>query len=470
MKNKTKTAKKLLALVLSLVMVISTLPAMAVTAVSQTVSVTGSFTVSTDGSRGNGKLEITSDGSSGNTSFAVIGFNDVSALADATAVNLKFYSYSCSARNGSTVNVYPATANLDYIQNKLTGANVQVTDSTIMGSTFTSNAAASSIMSYFGLTDLCGSFAQPTVTSTSGTNNISIDVTSAVRNAASAGTGVYFVLLIPTAMSGGSSWSDVYISGSSAVLEGTLPDTAADTASLETAIRNYEAKIAEGKYYTNLAQAFSAYNNAKRYYDAVNYGGYVGDLASYYASELQTQVNNMTVETEFIDYCSNVTVTANRTTGQTVPGSNNLIYFPWALDYQAAYTDQNNWGGYKADTVVFKYSLPNFIVGIDGDEVARVPYQVYFFKDSWSPYVEAVKINHDNSTMTKFALTDWKVGSATISTSDSAINSFGTWGYESPSTSKTFAGNSTNYGTSAMWQDSTAYVINQASAYIESVN
>ncbi|MGN1347933.1 MAG: hypothetical protein ACI4VI_03210, partial [Acutalibacteraceae bacterium] len=466
MKNKTKTAKKLLAIVLSLVMVISTLPAMAVTAVSQTVSVSGSFTVSTTGSRGNGKLEITSDGSSGNTSFAVIGFNDVSTLADATAVNLKFYSYSCSDRNGSTVNVYPATANLDYIQSNLTGANVQITDSgSIMGSTFTSNAAASSIMSYFGLTDLCGSFAQPTVTATSGTNNITIDVTSAVRNAASAGTGAYFVLLIPTAMSGGSSWSDVYISGSSAVLEGTLPDTAADTVSLETAIRNYEAKIAEGKYYTNLAQAFSAYNNAKRYYDAVNYGGYIGDSASYYASELQTQVNNMTVETEFIDYCSNVTVTANRTTGQTVPGTNNLIYFPWALDYKAAYTDQNNWGGYTCDTVVFKYSLPNFIVGIDGDEVARVPYHLYFFKTGYTPYVESVMVVDQS----EFTITEWKVGSATASTS-SVTSSFGTWGYESPSTSKTFAGNSGSTGTSSSWQDSTAYVINQASAYIESVN
>ncbi|MGN0467926.1 MAG: hypothetical protein ACI4GY_04280, partial [Acutalibacteraceae bacterium] len=305
--------KKLLSLVLSLLMIITAVPMVAVNAVSQTAAVSGSFTVSTSGSRGNGKLEITSDGSSGNTSFAVVKFNDVSTLTDATSVKLKFYSYSCSARNGSTVEVYPATANLDYINNAATGAHVQVTDSAnaIMGTTFTGTSAATSIKNYFGLTSLCGSFAQPTVTATSGTSNVSIDVTSAVKSAASAGTSVSFVMLIPSAMSGGSTWSDVYVDGTSVILEGAMPDTPADGVSLETAINSYEARMADGKYYTNVALAFSTYNNAKRYYDAMKYGGYVGDSAAFYASELQTQLNNMTVDTDFIDYCNNVTITAN---------------------------------------------------------------------------------------------------------------------------------------------------------------
>lgn len=246
---------------------------------------------------------------------------------------------------------------------------------------------------------------------------------------------------------------------------------AEDLSTLATAINNYETKIAQGgsTYWTGLTNAFVAYNNAKRYYDAVKYGGYSGSNAATYASALNTAVSNMGTETEFVDYCS-TTVYANRSTGATVSGLSNLIYYgaESTTDFKYAYTDLGSPDALATDGMNFRYHLPNFVLGLDGTETAKAPFQLYYFRSSGSPYFQRITCLNDQFTMSEF-----KISTSTMHTGNSTLNQFGNWAYDSAASSRYFAGN-VGQGTvgdyNSCWVNNSNYYINQASAYISTSN
>ena len=246
-----------------------------------------------------------------------------------------------------------------------------------------------------------------------------------------------------------------------------VTSSAAAIDDLASAISAYESKVSAGKFYDNLAAAFEAYNNAKRYYDAVTYGGVDGSSAQTYADALNYAVNNMNETTQFKDFSNSVKVKESPggsyiNNGNTI---SNLLYYPTDLGFATA---NSLWGGgcevYNGGgRVVFKVALPNFVLGIDGNNDAKVPVQLYFFRAAKTPTVEIVRCDNSDT----FSFGNWNVGSNTASTSDStAYNALGTW-YGDTTTDYHIQGyNNGGTNTYSFTYGGGTYVINQASTYL----
>ncbi|MGN0447290.1 MAG: hypothetical protein ACI4GC_01940, partial [Acutalibacteraceae bacterium] len=483
MKNKTKTAKKLLALVLSLLMIVTAVPLTVIPVSAATKTVNRSyvdFGVVRGGSsaRLSGTtFNIVNDGEADNTSAGIIKF-DISGFDRVTDVKLNAVAEACLGDERDTGYYYSYNVDSAY----LGGASHQVSGSyggwyvgrntLLTALNITVDSANASNSNGKPVTNLIGEIGG------TDTSQHQFDITDAVNTALSNGNDYIYIVIAKTeAGSTGSDggWTDTNVNAASQTITitgETPPDTSADITSLANAINIYEARIRDfgaTTYYTNLAAAFEAYNNAKRYYDAVTYGGYVGDSASTYATALNDAVNAMGVEGEFMNYCS-TTVYANSLKSETVSGATNLIYYGAdpSVGFDRAWAANGN--GYNWAKLYFRFDIPNFVLGLDGTTTAKAPIQIYYFNSGFDATQYFTKISE---TTGKFIIPQFTISNTAFSTGigTTALNQSGNWALNNPASGKYFAGNEGNVGANGTtYVNTTSYMVHQASSYLTTNN
>ncbi|MBQ7294801.1 MAG: InlB B-repeat-containing protein [Clostridia bacterium] len=179
-------------------------------------------------------------------------------------------------------------------------------------------------------------------------------------------------------------------------------------------------------YWGNLAELSTAYNNAKRYYDAVTYGGYVGSSASTYVSALETAFNNSAVnaETTFVKF---IDTTVTEKNGTSVPNAyaNNVIYHPYDFEYDTGIRTVSR------DNQTMVWNMQNIVVGIVSGETSTVPFQVFYYPNANNTNLEGFRfLNTDRFT----PASTWTLG-GTTPTSSSSYEGFGQWIYDGTGTS-----------------------------------
>ncbi len=410
MKKFKRIGKKTLSVILTLLMVMSVMQ-VGFFGASAAVSVgaTKTFTLSPNGNRGNDstetswhRLALTGESSADGTSIAIVNF-DSAAVASAAAADeivLEFYSYSCRDRlitkSGADISaeVYYATKNEDFINAQPNEYNKSVADSgnTILGTNYSDTGIQTSAKNYFGLSESTkiAAYPQPTIDGQSnsslrqGTANYSYDVTDIVKERAAAGQGLSIVMMLNKSFncSGTLGWSDIYYYSDSFAL---AEYTGEDLTALQNAINTYETAVTDGKFYYNVRAAYTAYSNAKRYYDAVKYGGFRGNSAETYANALNTAVNTMksNYNTSFIDWCSNANVISQDGTAVNSSYTKNLIWYPWDFSWNLT-TESALW---TVQDTIFYWTMPNIIVGVTDDSDTTFPLHSFFWTATGSRYV-----------------------------------------------------------------------------------
>ncbi|MBQ6874245.1 MAG: hypothetical protein IJO24_08145, partial [Clostridia bacterium] len=405
---KNKTFKKSISVFLSVLMILSCwvwtpLEHNHASAATTEVKVTTSFTLSPQGNRGATdwtRLALTGESSAGGTSVVLFRFtnDDLKQLAELDTVNLQFYAYSCNNRLshnnvGVTVmaDVYYITQNGSLVSAQGTNKNANVTDTgnAALGTNYTETYMQNHAKSYFGLSDstLVGSFEQPAINGQdneslrTGDVNCSYPVTDIVKQKADAGEDLSFIVMLRQgySCSGDRGWSDVYINSDSIALSGY---NAVDE--LKNRIEAYEEYFSNGIFYTNLQNNYKAYNDAKRYYDAVTYGGVQFDaaIAQNYISAIDTAIANTGFNETYIDYL-NANITSRDGSSVSAAYRKNVIWYPWDFSWDIT---TNNARPEIQDTF-FYFTMPNTIVGITNDSETTFPLHSFFWTTTDSRYV-----------------------------------------------------------------------------------
>lgn len=448
--TKNRTFKKSLSVFLSVLMLMTcwvwVAPEKAEAATS--VGVTTSFTLSPNDNRGATdwtRLALTGEGAAAGTSIIVFNFSNASikTMAEYSEIKLKFYAYSCPLRIGTAeADVYYVTNNQSYVDGKSgTSQNVGDTGNAILGTTFTGTAAQEQAKSYFGLSDSTklGTFNQPAIdgqnntSNQTGSPNFSFDVTSIVKSKAETSENLSFVVMLQSAYSCSSSigWSDIYINSDTIKL--SEYNAVEEAASLKTAIDTFEAKFSSVKFYKNVASAYEAYNNAKRYYDAVVYGdvAYNASTAQNYIDALSSAFS--TYNDTYIDYL-NQTFYSRNSTAINQAYTRNLIWNGYDFSWDITTDDKKNtmW-----EMRVY-WALPNTIIGITDDKNTTFPVTTFFFSSVANHLYVRYLIagsGKDGQVSDTSVLSPavWKVSNSTHTTSNWAAGSegWGDWAYDS---------------------------------------
>ncbi|MBQ4267846.1 MAG: FIVAR domain-containing protein, partial [Clostridia bacterium] len=407
--------KKALSVFLSVLMIMSCWVWVAPTeaeAATTEVGVTTSFTLSPQGNRGTAdwtRLALTGESSEGGTSVVLFRFtnSDLNTLANNPKVELQFYAYSCTDRlthkGGTPVNadVYYITSNGSFVSNQGTSKSANVTDTgNILGTNFSGSAPQNSAKNYFGLSDATkvGTFEQPAIngqgyeTLRSGEANCKYDVTNIVKQKATAGEDLSFIVMLQTgySCSGTVGWSDIYINSDTVKLAGITADYQISSINeLKTEIEYFESCVENnGAFYTNMNNNYRAYNDAKRYYDAVVYGGVPFDasLASWYYSELHNQMYNHTgLNSTYVNYL-NANITSRDGSAVSAAYRKNVIWYPWDFAWDITSNDARP----EVQDTYFYFTMPNTIVGITSDSETTFPLHSFFWTTTGSRFVRYV--------------------------------------------------------------------------------
>ena len=471
-------------------------------AAATTVNVTTSFTLSPNGNRGATdwtRLALTGESNAGGTSVVFFRFTnaDLKQMSDLDSVNLQFYAYSCNNRLshnnvGVTVNadIYYITQNSSFVSNQGTNKSTNVADTgnSVLGTDYTYSNAQNSAKSYFGLSDttLVGSFEQPAINGQdnaslrTGDANYSYPVTDIVKEKAASDEDLCFIVMLRQgySCSGDRGWSDIYIDSDTISLSGynALEE-------LKSKIEAYEGYFSNGIFYTNLQNNYKAYNDAKRYYDAVTYGGVQFDaaVAQGYMNAIDTAIANTGRNDTYVDYL-NTNITSRDGSAVSAAYRKNVIWYPWDFSWDIT----NNNARPEIQDTYFYFTMPNTIVGITSDSETTFPLHSFFWTSTSSRYVRYVIAgsgtissgvvgSSDFSTMAP-----WKISNDSNRHTTSGLNpgtdGFGGWVFESnyrtDVTLDNFEDNSSNfsYSQSQVYQISSYAQINKSSIGVNASN
>lgn len=213
MKAKKRISKKLLSLLLSLLMVVTTIPLVVIPA---TAATTGTLNPSSwqavcgtsNSARADGtRVVVTSDGEAGNSSVGLIKF-PISGVPDGVTnatLNVQATNHGGSLAN-STVQVH----SVDPSKFNASVTSGVVANSSAFGNTYNSNTMATNVYSYFG----CSSSTSLGTITQSNPRTYNFDITSAMNAAKSAGQNELCLLfMMPQCYNdnNGNTWSDVNI-------------------------------------------------------------------------------------------------------------------------------------------------------------------------------------------------------------------------------------------------------------------
>ncbi|MBE6773758.1 MAG: hypothetical protein E7544_05990 [Ruminococcaceae bacterium] len=476
---KNNLFKKSMAVFLSVLMILSCWVWVAPTeaeAAATTANVTTSFTLSPNGTRGATdwtRLALTGESNAGGTSVVLFRFTnaDLKTLAELDEINLQLYAYSCNNRLshnnvGVTVNadIYYISQNASFVSGQGTNknANVADTDNAVLGTDYTYENAQNQAKTYFGLSDanLVGSFEQPAINGQdnaslrTGDANCFYTVTDIVKEKAASDEDLSFIVMLRQgySCSGTRGWSDIYIDSDTIALSGyNVLDE------LKSRIEAYEGYFSNGTFYTNLQNNYKAYNDAKRYYDAVKYGGVQFDaaIAQQYISAIDTAIANTGTNDTYVDYL-NANITSRD--GSTVSAAyrKNVIWYPWDFSWDIT----SNSARPTIQDTYFYFTMPNTIVGITNDSETTFPLHSFFWTTTGSRYVRYVIAgsgtissgvvgSSDFATMAPWKISNWDNGHPTEGL-DPGADGFGGWVFErnylTDVTLDYFEDNSNNYG------------------------
>jgi len=502
---KNKTFKKSISVFLSVLMILSCwvwtpLEHNHVSAATTEVKVTTSFTLSPNGNRGATdwtRLALTGESSAGGTSVVLFRFtnDDLKQFAELDTVNLQFYAYSCNNRLshnnvGVTVmaDVYYITQNGSLVSAQGTNKNANVTDTgnAALGTNYTETYMQNHAKSYFGLSDstLVGSFEQPAINGQdneslrTGDVNCSYPVTDIVKEKADAGEDISFIVMLRQgySCSGTRGWSDVYINSDSIALSGY---NAVDE--LKNRIEAYEEYFSNGIFYTNLQNNYKAYNDAKRYYDAVTYGGVQFDaaIAQNYISAIDTAIANTGFNETYINYL-NASISSRDGSSVSAEYRKNVIWYPWDFSWDITTNNARP----EIQNTFFYFTMPNTIVGITNDSETTFPLHSFFWTTTDSRYVRYVIAGSGTASSGVVGSSDfatmapWKISDNNNIHSTSGLNpgadGFGGWvfekNYRTDVTLDNHEDNSSNFGYSQdlVYQISSYAQINKNSIGVNS--
>ncbi|MBQ7117654.1 MAG: hypothetical protein IJN88_05530, partial [Clostridia bacterium] len=507
---KNKTFKKSLSVIMAVLMLMSSwvfFPGMVIfeAEAAETVGVTTSFTLSPNGNRGIPaddpswiRLALTGESSAAGTSVVLFRFSneELQRLADKDEVNLQFYAYSCNNRLshnnvGVTVNadIYYIAQNADFVNNQGTSANVTDTGNSVLGTDYTYENAQNSAKSYFGLSDanFVGSFEQPTINGQgdaslrTGDANYMYPVTDIVKEKAAAGEDLSFIVMLRQgySCSGDRGWSDIYIdSDSIALSDGNIM-----LDQLKSMIEAYEGYFEDGTFYTNLQNNYKAYNDAKRYYDAVKYGGveFYTATAQSYMSAIDTAIANTGDNPTYVDYL-NANITSRDGSSVSAAYRKNVIWYPWDFSWDIT----SNSARPTIQDTYFYFTMPNTIVGITDDSETTFPLHSFFWTATGSRYVRYVIAgsgtissgvvgSSDFSTMAPWKISD-DSNRHTTSGLAPGTDGFGGWvfekNYRTDVSLKNAESNSDNfsYGQKYVYQISSYAQINKSTIGVDALN
>ncbi len=503
---KNKTFKKSLSVIMAVLMLMTSWVFFPgehnhVSAANEEVSVTTSFTLSPNGNRGSTdwtRLALTGESAAAGTSVILFRFSnaDLQKLAEKDVVNLKFYAYSCNNRlthtSGTAVNadIYYIIQNGTFVSSQGINKSTNVTDTgnAVLGTNYSGTNMQNSAKSYFGLSDatFVGSFEQPAINGQdntalrTGDANYMYPVTDIVKEKAAVGEDLSFIVMLRQGYtcSGSAGWSDIYINSDTIALSGY--DMLEE---LKSKIEAYEGYFANGTFYTNLVNNYKAYNDAKRYYDAVKYGGVQFDVATAqgYMAAIDTAIANTGYNDTYVDYL-NANITSRDGSTVSADYRKNVIWYPWDFSWNIT---SNNARPTIQDTY-FYYTMPNTIVGITNDSETTFPLHTFFWTTTGSRYVRYVIAgsgtissgvvgSSDFSTKAPWKISNWDNGHDTGGLEPGA-DGFGGWVFEknylTDVTLDYYEDNSSNYGYSQdhVYQISSYAQINKSSIGVNASN
>lgn len=438
------------------------------------------------GARGDSsKIVICSDGEAGNTTVGHIRFN-ISSFPDFllnSVLTVNSGNHGGTQVSNCRVDIYPLSVN----QCQATSGTYLVNNiANVYGGNYNSATGVTNALNYYGLTtaNKLGTIYQ------SQTGSHTFDVTSAVNAAKAAGqTEVCFLFIMPEIFNdgNGNSWSDTHINVSGTTLAytaGTLTQISSID-QLKSEIEYYESCVENnGAFYTNMYNNYRAYNDAKRYYDAVVYGGveFNADLASRYYSVLHEQMySNTGANSSYVNYLNaNITSRDGSTVSQEY--RKNVIWYPWDFSWDIT---SNNARPVIQDTY-FYFTMPNTIVGITSDSETTFPLHSFFWTTTGSRYVRYVIAGSGTISSGVVGSSDfstvapWKISDNSNIHTTSGLNpgtdGFGGWvferNYRTDIALDNFEDNSNNFGYSQdlVYQISSYAQINKSSIGVNASN
>ncbi|MBQ8503933.1 MAG: InlB B-repeat-containing protein, partial [Clostridia bacterium] len=209
---------------------------------------------------------------------------------------------------------------------------------------------------------------------------------------------------------------------------------AASITDLKNIIEQYEGYLTNGTFYTNMVSNYTAYNNAKRYYDAVTYGGVAFDeaLADQYVTALSNSFGATGANTTYIDYLNQQYYDRNGG-GTNVPAAisktytKNLVYMDYDFSYSFQFAQQK-W--IDKNYLELSWSIPNMIVGITDSDTSTFPLHLFYYTSKTNRKLSYIYIEN-NSIKTNRT---WRVAKSAIQTNNITTDSaaaYGKWVYDS---------------------------------------
>lgn len=365
-------SKKLLAFLLSVLMVVTSVPLVAIAATGDTGTLNlVTSLICNDSNRPHTRsyLAILNDGDSGNTSVGVLKYTlpNVPTFKSANlGVTFTFPPNSTFQNNRNyTLDIY-------FIDLSKTNYN-NVGDNSIngfWGGTSFGDNAVSNIKSKLGLSESnkIGSYAYSQLT-----QGVTVDLTNAANTALENSYGSFGLIFINSGVGGKSDdngWSDIYCN------IGTFSYTEGDDASasdLAAVISKYETKM-NGTVYTNMKSAYEAYIATRKIQD-----GYVKEGDANYASTLQL-AQTLLAKTKAMDVYSGPDVVNSLSYGGTTVDSQyfgNLLSVPNLANMNSVSAAND----YKIEVS----KLNDLVVLYDGnDSNIRIPINVGMTNNSGS--------------------------------------------------------------------------------------
>ena len=386
-----------------------------------------------------GKIVICGDGKAENTTVGVAKFNIASLPGNIATATLNLTIGNHGGSIPSSAKIY--LINPDKCTDVTSKGQLINKIATVYGSSYTGTTGASNAYNYFGISESqsLGEIWQ------NQTGSKQIDVTAAVETAKANGWSDFclaFIMPKTYGNDGSPNWSDIHIGTDANIscsyynynMQNFVISTIEE---LGAEVEYYENNVAGDVFYTNMENNYRAYNDAKRYYDSVVYGGVHFDaaLASKYYSALHSHMYlNTGKNVTYINYL-NQTITS-RGTGETVNAAyrKNIIWYPWNFSY--GFTQDGNWVTKK--NIRYYWTIPNMVIGILDNDTTTFPYHGFFFSGSNNKGIRSIMIGEKNSNTSvdtqKFKFDNRsKVGSLTHQTGGFAAygdNSFGDWSFE----------------------------------------
>ena len=204
---------------------------------------------------------------------------------------------------------------------------------------------------------------------------VTLDITSAINAAKQNNKNdITFLAMCSRNNDGNTSnkWSDVWIEFGKINYAGSL--ALAEIQPLKKAMTEFENKMASGKIYKNMGNAYTAYVNAQKAIDAYSYGGVTSLSIAQYTSTLSNAVNSMT---EWSAPAPNISPKFSSSDNGTIPLNTGCLWYEYTNDpLVTSFTAEGN-------NVTANFYYQNGVY-LYTDSSPNIPYLVGFYKTSSS--------------------------------------------------------------------------------------